>query len=294
MTRTPPPAPDLAETHQLGPLYQALRKQLGGLSETASSDARVLLANVVARSTSWVLAHPEYELTTTERQRLIRAASQLLAGRPLPYVLGEWPFFGLDFYVSPAALIPRPETELLVEEAAAWLKSNPGRRLVLDAGTGTGCIAIALAVTCPGTLLLGTDISLEALHLARRNSIRHKVEDRIHWVQGDLAGGVGGGLDLICANLPYIPASRLPSLRVYGREPALALDGGRDGMQLIRRLLRDAPRLLSPGGMLLVEMDASQRKQALGAVAASLPEADAKVLPDLAGRDRVLRIELPG
>ncbi len=295
MTGQHPQNPILSRSLNLGQLQQTLHRQLASRSESASSDVRLLLAHFIDRPTSWVLAHPEYTPTPRERRLLDEAAGELLTGRPLPYVIGEWPFFGLDFYVSPNALIPRPETELLVDEALAWLRRNPGRGRVLDVGTGTGCIAISIAAANPTVAVLGSDVSAPAIRLANKNGRRHQVHERTHWVQGDLIGWVRSGrIDLICANLPYIPSGRLAGLDVYGREPSLALDGGQDGLDLLRALLLSVRHTLSPGGALLAEIDAEQGVQIRAEVARIHPEAEAQVLSDLAGRDRLLRLQFPG
>lgn len=275
-------------------LAEALQAAVEGLqpvSETPRLDAQVLAAHILGRSRAWVLAHPEAELSPEQAARFRAALARLVAGEPLPYVLGRWEFFGLEFAVTPAVLIPRPETELLVERALAWLERNPGRRLAADVGTGSGCIAVALAAHCPGLRLLATDVSAPALAVARQNAARHRALERIEFIQADLLPPLGSPLDLICANLPYIPGDTLPGLRVYRSEPALALRGGEDGLDLIRRLLALAPACLAPGGLTLLEIEASQGPGALALAREHFPTASLQIIQDLAGRDRLLEIQ---
>jgi release factor glutamine methyltransferase len=191
------------------------------------------------------------------------AANRLIKGEPLPYVLGHWEFYGLTFSVSPAALIPRPETELLVELAMDWLHSHPGKRRVIDVGTGTGCIAVALAANVQDLRVLACDISHPALKLSLENASRHRVSDRIDFIQTDLLPAINRQVDLICANLPYIPSPRLKSLQVAQNEPRLALDGGKDGLKLIKELLALSNDVLSPGGLMLLEIDETHGEQVL-------------------------------
>lgn len=270
--------------------------KLSALSETPGLDAQVLLAHVTGKSRAWVLAHTDAVLTPAQQEALRQALSQLEAGTPLPYVVGQWEFFGLQFKVTPDTLIPRPETELLVERAIAWLQAAPQRRTVADVGTGSGCIAISLAKHIPDLWVVGTDVSLDALKVAKENACRHSVQKRIDLVQCDLLPAHSAMLstrhhfDLICANLPYIPTSVLHSLPIYGREPEVALDGGQDGMDLIRRLLVNAPEWLAPGGAIFLEIEASQGPAVLGLAYDAFLQARISLEKDIAGQDRLVCI----
>lgn len=266
------------------------RQRIAGLTESPGLDAQVLLAYICNTSRTWVLAHPEYELNGEQNLSLAHAIAQLAAGVPLPYVIGEWEFYGLGFKVTPDVLIPRPETELLVESALKWLAEHPGRSRVAEAGTGSGCIAISLAVNSPNLSLTATDICAAALAVASQNAQRHKVEERLTLIETDLLQGVVGPFDLICANLPYIPSGTLRQLPVYWREPRLALDGGPDGLDLIRKLLMQAAKLLAPGGLALLEIEAGQPEAAREAAAQCFPQAEISTKLDLAGRHRLLTI----
>ena len=213
-------------------------------------------------------------------------------------MLGHWEFFGLDLEITSDALIPRPETELLVERAIKWLQAAPERRTIADVGTGSGCIAVAIAKNIYDAKIMATDISRPALELAHRNAHRHNVAKRIDFVQCDLLPPHPDLLptylhfDLICANLPYIPTQTLQGLSVYGREPTLALDGGVDGLDIVRRLLHIAPEWLAPNGMILLEIEASQGMSALSLAYDAFDSAEFHLHQDLAGHDRLLEILL--
>ncbi|MBN2547693.1 MAG: peptide chain release factor N(5)-glutamine methyltransferase [Anaerolineales bacterium] len=267
-----------------------LRQRLAAVSDSPALDAQVLLAHILERSRPWVLAHPEVSLPPNQEQALHLALARLEKGQPLPYVIGHWEFYGLDLLVSPAALIPRPETELLVEQGLAWLSDHPGPRWALDVGTGSGCIAIALAANRPDLRTAACDLSLEALKLAQRSVQKHHLGARVLLLQADLIPPTNLIFDLICANLPYIPTHKLSGLRVAQAEPVSALDGGPDGLEVIRRLLARAPLALAPQGLLLLEIEASQGEAARELAQAYFPQAQVEVLPDLAGHDRLVKV----
>ena len=276
---------------QLGSHLVRLKKSLESTSDTPGLDAQVLLAHILGVGRAWVIGHPEAELDDQQEQALEGALLRLAAGQPLPYVLGEWEFFGLSFVLTPQVLIPRPETELLVELALAWLDENPDRRRAVDVGTGSGCIAITLAVKVSDLQVAVVDCSAEALKVARRNAHRHNVQDQVQLIQTDLIDVLEGPFDLICANLPYIPKSTLKNLAVFRREPTLALDGGLRGLDLIERLLKQSPSRLARGGLLLLEIEASQGAEVHTLACEAFPGAEVQVLADLAGHDRVVRIK---
>jgi release factor glutamine methyltransferase len=269
---------------------QAARRRLQPYSDTPGLDAQSLLAHHLDRPRTWVLAHPEVELQPRQLDRLEAGLQALEAGQPLPYLLGHREFYGLDFLVTPATLIPRPETELLVETALAEISS--ARELwVADVGTGSGCIAVSLAVHAPRARLVACDLSQAALQVAGANARRHAVGERVWLVQADLLPPVGPPFDLVCANLPYIPSDEMERLAVSRVEPRLALDGGPDGLSAIRRLLRQCRGRVAPGARLLLEIEAGQGAAALALGQAAFPQARAAVKPDLAGRDRLLVVE---
>ncbi len=276
--------------NKYSPFLTQITRRLARGSDTAALDAQVLLAHVLGRTRSWVMAHPEFALSSDQKNQVDQALEQLENGQPLPYVLGSWEFFGLDFALTPAVLIPRPETELLVEKALQWLRAQGQTGLkAADIGAGSGCIAIALAVNSPGLHVIASDISSAALQVARQNARAHGVAERVHLVQADLLSAFSPGLDLVCANLPYIPTSRLASLAVYGCEPTLALDGGEHGLTLIHRLLQQAKAILRRG-CLLLEIEASQGEAARSLAQEAFPQARVEVVQDLAGNDRMVRV----
>jgi release factor glutamine methyltransferase len=280
----------MTPTNDIASWLSVLRQQLDGMSETAPLDAQVVMAHVLGRPRAWVLAHPETLLEAPLAARLNQAAARLVIGEPLPYVLGHWEFYGLEFEVDPAVLIPRPETELLVETALDWLCSHPAARRTADVGTGSGCIAVALAANISGLTVYASDLSPGALQVARRNAARHGLAGSIRFFQGDLLSGMQTSLDLICANLPYIPHETLASLPVATHEPQLALDGGPDGLAAIRRLVAEAPRLLAPGGRCLLEIEASQGSTVIALAQSAFPGADIRLSRDLNEQDRLLSI----
>jgi release factor glutamine methyltransferase len=280
-------------------------KLLKDHAETPVLDAQVLLAWITGRSRSWVMAHPELELNPIQEKMLTESLSQLISGVPLPYVIGKWEFYGLEMIVSQDVLIPRPETELLVDKALDWLRSNPENRTVIDSGTGSGCIAVALADRIPDLQVIATDISEQALVVARQNAIKHKVADRIEFeccnlfpknlasVWSRFSTPIGknpSGAYLITANLPYIPTAILKGLKVYGREPELALDGGDDGLVVIQRFFEQVPMYLEPGGIILMEIEASQGISALSLARDNFSDGKIHLYQDLSGRDRILEI----
>jgi release factor glutamine methyltransferase len=280
------------------PLLSEITAHLAPITDTPALDASVLIAHIIEKPRTWVLAHPEVVLTPEQKTQLEDSLARLERDEPFPYVLGRWEFFGLELEVTPDVLIPRPETELLVEKAIAWLQQSPVRSTVADVGTGSGAIAVALAVNVPDARVLATDLSLAALEVARRNALKFHVADRIDFVQCDLLPTHIGPLptehhfDLICANLPYIPTQTLQSLPVFGREPTLALDGGSDGLELIRRLLEIGPAWLAPNSMMLLELESTRGLQALALACDLFSQGTIHLHQDLTGRDRLLEIML--
>ena len=274
----------------VGETLDSLPARLEKFSDTPGLDAQVLLAHVLGKPRSLVLAHPEAPLTRRRVAALEALVARLEGGEPLPYVLGHWEFFGLQFDVTPHVLIPRPETELLVEHALGWLQRHPDCRSMVDIGTGSGCIGIALAVNVPDLQVLATDISCPAVDVARRNARKHAVTRRVECFCSDLLPADERSFDLIVANLPYIPTETLHGLRIFGREPALALDGGPDGLDLIRRLLSQVPERLESPGLLLMEIEATQGAQVLSLAYDVFSEAEIHLHKDIAGRDRLLEV----
>ena len=277
-------------------LYSELTIRLAHLSDTPALDATVLISHILDKPRTWVLAHPELTLTSQQQKQLDDSLNRLESGEPFPYVLGKWEFFGLEFDVTPDVLIPRPETELLVEKAIAWLQRHPKQRVIADVGTGSGAIAISTAVYIPEVKILATDISSKALEVAKRNAEKHGVSERIEFIECDLFPeklslvNYEAPIDLICANLPYIPTRELYDLPVYNREPTLALDGGKDGLDQFRKLMKIAPELLAPNGLILLEIESTRGPATLSLAQAAFPDANISLDKDLAGKDRLVKI----
>jgi release factor glutamine methyltransferase len=280
----------------IGETLESLMVRLEKKSDLPGLDVQVLMAHLLDRPRSWVVAHAEMPLQGDQFDALMGLVGRLETGEPLPYILGHWEFYHLEFEVNPDVLIPRPETELLVERAIAWLsKLHPGGMELkgIDVGTGCGCIAISIAFNIPGFHILATDISSGALNVARRNARKLIPTNPITFLEADLFAGlaISDRFSLIAANPPYIPTPTLHQIPVYGREPTLALDGGPDGMKVIRRLLQEAPKRLLPGGLLLMEIEASQGSAVLSMASHVFPKAQIRLHKDLAGHDRLLEVQ---
>jgi release factor glutamine methyltransferase len=267
------------------------RQRLANQSETPALEAEILAAQTLGRNRAWVASHPEATLDNEMADRLDQLLERLVSGEPLPYLLGHWEFFGLDFCVSPAVLIPRPETELLVENALGWLKAHPTNRRAIDVGTGSGCIAISLAKALTDINLIATDISLEALQIARLNKNRLLANPRLQLIQADLLKSLTGPFNLMIGNLPYIPTKKLAGLQVNLHEPRLALDGGQDGLKLIKKLLQQSKDRLATPGCILLEIEFEQGRSAFSIASQIYPQASINILPDLGGLPRILKIE---
>ena len=276
----------------LGDFLRKTSPEITQLVELPQQTLLVLISHVLKQPQTWILAHPEAELSTAQRAELTALVARLKQGEPLPYLTGRQEFFGLSFEVSPVVLIPRPETELLVETALSWLRSHPTANSAVDVGTGSGCIAVSLAVNTPTLHIVATDISAEALTIAQHNAQIHHVEEHITFQKADLISAELGQFDLICANLPYVPTSKIATVNSQPYEPALALDGGPDGLALIKRCLAYAPAHIRAPGMLLFEIEASTGNAAIALAHEAFPQAKVTLIPDLAGKERLLTIEL--
>jgi release factor glutamine methyltransferase len=248
------------------------------------------------RPRTWILSHLDTELTASQFAIVQSAIERLQSGEPLPYVLGHWEFFGMDFEVSPVVLIPRPETELLVEHAISWLTSYPGHLRVLELGTGSGCIAVTIARHVPDVVIVASDISAPALRIAQQNALKHNVQRQIQFIQADLWSAVPKDptpdqqFDMICSNPPYIPTQALHRLPIYGREPTLALDGGIQGISVLEKVIQGAKAWLKEDGKMLVEVDSSHSDLVKSNACANFQGRTIEILKDLAGHDRLLSI----
>ncbi len=285
-----PPPPAMTKT-SLQEWISQTRQQLAPVREFAALETYALAALVLHQPREWLITHGDTPLSDEQLQQLEQKIGQLKSGIPLPYLTGKQAFYGLDFIVTPDVLIPRPETELLVEEAIAWLEARPDARTMIDVGTGSGIIPIALADHIPDLTATALDLSGAALAVAEENIRRFSLLERITTLQDDLLGETALQAHLITANLPYIPSARLQALEVTAHEPRLALDGGADGFSLIRRLLAQLPAHLLQGGLALLEIDCTHAAIAITEATKVLTSAKISVLNDLAGLPRVLKIQ---
>jgi release factor glutamine methyltransferase len=295
-----------------GLLHAATQRLRQSGSESPRLDAEVLLGYVLGIDRTGVLAHPDAPVGTGQAVSFDAAVARREAGEPVAYIRGFKEFRGLAFSVDSRALIPRPETETLVELALDRVRDilagaprpadAPPLR-IWDVGTGSGAIAVSVAVNLrsrgyAGTFqLLASDASADALAVAVENAVGHGVADVIDFALGDLLDVVpppDGRTDLLLANLPYVPAEAVDKLPIAASfEPRQALDGGPDGLDVIRRLLPQLPEALSRDGMALMEIGSDQGDAVAGEVGSLLPGWSSDVLPDLGGSPRVVGVTPP-
>lgn len=261
----------------------------------APLEAEILLCHALGLGRAQLYAHLRHPLPPDALRPLLCLVGRRMSRQPLPYIVGRREFYGLDLAVTPAAMIPRQETELLVELALEWLASHPGPRLVVDVGTGCGAIALAVARHAQEEVrVVATEVSPPALALAWHNAHRLGLAGRVQMVLADLLSPLRGPIDLVVANLPYIPTAELASAPPELRwEPRVALDGGPDGLRLVARLLSQLPARLAPGGAALLELAPQQVEQALALARHHLPTARPQLYRDLARLPRALLLHLP-
>lgn len=268
--------------------------------ENPRLDAQILLGHVLNKERSYLYMYPDQVLDTMQEARWHDLLARRVEGEPIAYLVGHREFYGLDFVVDKRVLIPRPETELLVEAALTicrqHLESSPPP-VVADIGTGSGAIPISLLVNEPRLpYLYAVDVSPDALAVAGLNSERHQVAGRIRFLQGDLLAPLSEPVDLLLANLPYVGTNEqetmLPDVLDY--EPHLALFSGTEGLDLLRRLLNEAglERKLRAGAVLLLEIGYRQREPLTRLAREIWPRASVTCIKDYAGWDRVLQIEI--
>lgn len=270
--------------------------------DAPATTARLLLSQTTGQSKEWLIAHSDESLAADEQIHFQSLLTRVMAHEPLFYVLGHREFFGLDLHIDKRVLIPRPETEMLVELALDTLAQGRSAGLrgdiqVIDVGTGSGAVPIAIAKHAPAIAILATDISKDALDVARLNAARHGVMDRIAFVQADLLAGIHTLPLVITANLPYVTCAEIDGLppEIQTHEPRVALDGGEDGLDLVRRLLSQIAWMAGTAGQTplraaFLEFGASQGEAVLQAARAILPRAQCEIKKDLAQLDRVLSI----
>jgi release factor glutamine methyltransferase len=253
--------------------------------------AELLLAHVLTMPRMKLYLNFERTLSPSETESYRELVQRRGKREPLQHILGSTSFAGLELHVSPHVLVPRPETELLAEQATNWLRARGQAAEVLDFGTGSGCLAVAIATACPTVRVQALDVSADALEVARSNARRHQVEPRIQFVLSDGLSALGPTeqFDLVVSNPPYIPTSEIPSLdpEVRDFDPRPALDGGMDGLDFHRMLAAKLSARLRPGGVVMLEIGDGQAPD----VTRLLSESGWKVeapLRDLSGRERIL------
>jgi len=245
-------------------IREALDEAAGRLAEAGVPsprlDARLLAGHVLGLEKEALIAR-EHERLSWEAHSSLRAlVDRRLAGEPVAYLRGVKEFWSLELEVGPPVLIPRPDTEILVEACLELPALGGESPWAVDVGTGSGAVAIALACSRPRLRVLATDVSRAALRIARRNCARHDVLDRVILAAGDLLSPLRGAADCIAANLPYVPTDEIADLDpgIRDHEPHVAIDGGRDGLSLVRRLVAEAEHGLRPGGLLALEVADAQ------------------------------------
>lgn len=262
-------------------------------------NAELLLAYCTGRDRTELYAYPEMPVTADFREVFISAVRRRAAHEPLQYITGTKGFRYLDLQVDTRVLIPRPETEMLVEKAVELLRASPGHPVVADVGTGSGCIALSLARECPAAVVYATDVSADALAVARGNACRLSLDGVVSFRLGDLCGALdrelAGRIDLVVSNPPYIRESDFACLppEVREHEPYASLVAGPEGTEVHRLLMEQAPFWLAPSGRLLLEGGEDQ-VEGLAATAAGLGYRDVKIHPDLNGRHRIVEGLTPG
>jgi len=277
-------------------LHQASTTLASAAIEDARLEAELLLMHLLGIDRAQLYCRLDEKLPPSDVHTLDKLLKRRLGHEPIAYIIGHREFFGNDFYVAPGVLIPRPESELLVDKALDFVSRRFPHRdpVVTDIGTGCGAIAISLALLLPQAKIYATDVSPHALEIAAKNCERHQVRDRVHLLEGDLLDPLPEPVDIIIANLPYVKDADLSHLSAEIREfePLAALSGGEDGLDKVRQLLSRVGGKLCPGGLVLVEIAAGQGQAAASWASSLLPETRVELASDLGGWDRVLFVNL--
>ncbi len=272
--------------------------RLAAVSDSAAMDAELMLAHIVNCDRVYFIVHGDEPLEESIRQRFLDALLERERGRPIPYIIGTAGFYGRTFEVDGRVLVPRPETELLVEAAIAHLRrSDRLLGFAADIGTGSGVIAVSLACELPSLNVFATDISREALAVARRNAARNNVFQHISFVHGDLGEPLRrfGRYDAIVANLPYVPTDEIAAAPdPVSHEPRLALDGGGVGLDLYERLVPALEELLAPGGAAFLEAAPLNVLDLALLVRERWPSATVEVKADYSSLPRFVSVIAPG
>lgn len=277
--------PNIAET---------LRKATEILHESGIAEPRreanSLLAFALAKSKTFLIAHPEYELTGEEQTNFQAFLQRRAEREPFQYITGKQEFYGLDFIVSPHVLIPRPETEMIVENALEILKTRENSRFC-EVGVGSGCISISILHNAKTASAIGLEVSEKALEVAKLNAENHQVSERFNLKISNVFGVLTDEIfDLIVSNPPYIPRQDIANLQAEVRdfEPLNALTDEKDGLSIIKRIIADAPKFLNPSGFLLLEIGFGQAEDVKQMFDAKIWQT-VEILPDLQGIGRIVK-----
>ena len=276
-------------------LISAIKKLRNKNITLAHLDAEVILSYILKKPRGYLLANQEKKITSNQLKKFHALISRRQNGIPIPYLTNHREFYGLDFFVDKRVMIPRPETELLIEEVikrARLIQNTINHKpiIIADIGTGSGCIAVTLTKYLPDAKIYAVDISEKALAIAKINAKNHKVSKRIKFLKGELLFPLGRlrssdrNIDILVANLPYLTQDELANVPY---EPKQALYGGKLGLEIIERLLMQAPKYLKPVGKIFLEISPMQTKALEYVVEQQLPGRKVEFKKDLAGRDRV-------
>jgi len=260
-------------------------------------ESELLLCHVLGISKTKLYSEPQRVLTPTEIKELQHSINRCLLHEPIAYILEHGDFYGHDFYVNHHVFIPRPETELLVEEAINFAHNHSisqNEFILADIGTGSGAIAISVALALPQAKVYAIDITTSTLHVAHINCQRYHVTNQVILLQGNLLEPLPEPVNVIIANLPYVKNHELRMLapEIIDFEPSVALIGGEDGLNVIRQLLNQIEGKVCPGGCLLLEIGYGQKEPITSLINSHFAQASIEIIPDLAGIERIARIIL--
>jgi len=259
--------------------------------EDASLEGEILLRQALGIDRVRLYANLKSELSAEQENEFWHLVQRRLSGEPAAYIAGHREFYGLDFLVDRRVLIPRPETELLVEKAIGLAQTH-AIATVADIGTGCGAIAISLALNLPRIKIYASDVATDALEVARINCEKHGVAGRIQLLPGDMLAPLPEPVDLILANLPYVTEQETSQAGLADFEPLIALNGGSDGLDGIRRLGEQATDKLNPQGGMLLEIGWGQGRAVTNLLRRNFPSASLEIIPDLQGIERVISLRL--
>jgi len=284
-------------------INQALKKYTDILSDkkisSAQLDVEVLLSSVLKKPKEYLYTYSENNLTTKQLHNLKILVQRRLKYEPTAYLINNKEFFGLDYFVDKRVLIPRPETEIMVEEAINYAKTISNKPLAIcEIGTGSGCIAISLAKHLPQAKIIASDFSSDALAIAKKNANKHKVSSRIYFLRGNLIEPIKNEkIDIICANLPYLDTDMKNLLKSSDSksikyEPKISVDGGKDGLNLYRKFFKQIKEYDIKNALVLVEVGHNQVKTLQKYINTLFPQSNIIIKKDLAGLNRVMIIKV--